>query len=266
MRVAVVGLGKSGTTASLYAILSAMPAATQVVFEPHASVALQSADVAAKVLLNPRVPIEYAFYRQFDKIVLMVRDPRDLLISKALYRVFGAKALHADTSRLDCYLELLRAKESAPRSVSLTQINTLFQSLANAAAHSDEGTTRLLNDALAFHRAFPDCMVFRYEAMVAGQFDALAEYLSLSAAAMKPEVPDGLRRVVRTRGAGGWRDWFCPEDVEHYRPLLSDYMRRYGYADDWTLNLEPVIRAEECSEYAMRLVRERRAGTAAAAR
>ena len=49
-------------------------------------------------------------------------------------------------------------------------------------------------------------------------------------------------------------------DVEHYRPLLSAYMSRYDYDDDWTLESEPVVRAEECSEYVMRLVRERRQG------
>lgn len=264
MRVVIVGLGKSGTTALVYAVRSAMPADTQMLFEPHAYVALQSPNVAAKVLLHPRFPLEHAFYRQFDKIVLLVRDPRDLLISKALYRVFGAKSLHADPAKLDQYVELLRAKEADPRSVSLTRINAVFQSFVGPTLHSDEGLARILNDAVVFHQAFPDCMVFRYEAMVDGQFDSLAQYLSLSAEAMKPVVPDGLRRVVRSRRAGNWRDWYCPEDVEHYRPLLSAYMDRYGYSDDWELDAEPLIRPEECSEYVLRLVRERRGQSAAA--
>ena len=127
MRVVIVGLGKSGTTALLYAVRSAMPADTQLLFEPRSYVKLQSRDVVAKVLLNPRFPIEHAFYRQFDRIVLLVRDPRDLLISKALYRVFGARSLHADPAKLNQYIDLLRAKEADPRSVSLTQINAIFE-------------------------------------------------------------------------------------------------------------------------------------------
>jgi len=47
------------------------------------------------------------------------------------------------------------------------------------------------------------------------------------------------------------------QDVAHYRPLLADYMRRYGYDDDWAIAAEPCIRPEECSEYVLRLVRER---------
>jgi hypothetical protein len=264
MRVVIVGLGKSGTTALLYAVRSAMPADTQILFEPHAFVALQSPHVAAKVLIHPKFPMEHTFYRQFDKIVLLIRDPRDLLISKALYRVFGGKILQSDSTKLDRYLEILRAKESDPRSVSLTRINALFQSLVGPTLDLDGGLTRMLNDAIIFHQAFPNCMVFTYEAMVSGQFDSVAQFLSLRADAMKPEVPDAFRRVVRSRRAGNWRDWFCPEDVEHYRPLLSLYMNRYGYSDDWTLETEPRIRPEECSEYVLRLVRERRGASTAA--
>lgn len=264
MRVVIVGLGKSGTTAVLYAIRSAMPPDTRVVFEPHTYVVVEGTNVAAKVLLNPRFPIDYAFYRQFDRIVLLVRDPRDVLISKLLYRTFGSRALHGDPAKLEQYLALLRAKETDPRSVSLLRINALYETLSGPTLHSDEGRSRMLNDAMAFHDAFPDCMVFKYETMVTGKFDALAEYLSLSAAAMKPDVPAQFSRVVRTRRAGNWRDWFCPEDVVHYRPLLSVYMERYGYSDAWELATEPLVRPEECSGYVMRLVRERRGGTAAA--
>ncbi len=122
-----------------------------------------------------------------------------------------------------------------------------------------------MDGAVAFNRAFPECLVYKYESMVAARFEPVAQYLSLPAEAMNPQVPDSLRRVVRSRRAGNWRDWFCPEDVEHYRPLLSGYMERYDYPDDWLLNPEPRIRPEECSEYVLRLDRERRSspGTSA---
>jgi hypothetical protein len=265
MRIVIVGMGKSGTTALLYAVRAAMPAATDLLFEPRRHVTVQAPDVVAKVVLHPRFPLDDAFYRQFDRIVLLTRDPRDVLVSRALYRVFGARALLADPAKLAQYIALLRAKEADPRSVSLGRINALFETLVGPTLHSDEGLARRFDDALAFHRAFPDCLVFRYEAMVENRFEAVAQYLSLPAAAMRPVVPATLQRVVRSRRSGNWRDWFCAEDVEHYRPLVADYMRRYGYADDWTLNPEPRIRPEECSEYVLRLVRERRDGFVAPA-
>lgn len=147
--------------------------------------------------------------------------------------------------------------------MSLTRINALFQRLVAPTLHSDEGLARMLDDFVAFHRAFPDCTLFRDEDMVEARFDALAQSLALRAEAMKPVVSDGLRRVVRSRRAGNWRTWFCPEDVAHYRPLLAEDMSRYGYADEWALDPAPRIRPEQCSEYVLRLVRERRAGMAA---
>lgn len=263
MRVVVAGLGKSGTTAVLYAIKSAMPDDTQVLFEPRTYVQLDSSNVAAKVLLHPRVAMDYAFYRQFDRVVLLVRDPRDIQISRAPYRAYGARVLLANRESLARYVELLRAKEAQPRSVSLTRINTLFLNQGGSELHSAAGLARMPDDAMAFHDFFPECFGFRYEEMVEGRFDALARYLSLTGT-MKPEVPSAYGRRVRSRRSGNWRDWFCPEDVEHYRPVLSAYMSRYGYDDDWQLNPNPMIRSEECSEYVLRIVRERLGAAAVA--
>ncbi len=160
MRVIIAGLGKSGTTAALYAVRSAMPADTQILFEPRRVIEVQAVNAVAKVLLNPRFSIEDAFYRQFDKMVLLVRDPRDVLISKLLYRTFGSRALHDDPAKLDQYLDLLRAKEANPRVVSLLRINALYEKLSGPTQHSDEGRERLLSGATSFHDAFPDAFVF----------------------------------------------------------------------------------------------------------
>jgi hypothetical protein len=257
MRAVVVGLGKSGTTALVFAIRSAMPPDTQLLFEPKTYVEVRATNVAAKVLLNPSFPLDPAFYRQFDKVVLIVRDPRDILVSKGLYRIYGGNPLHADLPKLHQYVELLRMKEREPRSVPFTRILALFESLNGRPPKPDLGIPQRLNDLVRFQQAFP-CLVYRYEAMVENQFGAVAEYLSLRQQAMNPEVPPSLRRVVRSRRAGNWRDWFCPEDVELYRPLFSPFMRRYGYADDWTLESDPRIPAEEASGYVLRLARERR--------
>jgi hypothetical protein len=262
MRGIVVGLGKSGTTGLVYAIRSAMPADTELLFEPRSYVTLRAPNVAAKVLLHPRYPIGPAFYRQFDRIVLLVRDPRDLLISKALYRIYGNSPLHADQPKLDQYVELLRAKERDPRSVPFVRIVDLFQSLIGRPSRRDAGIARRLNDIVAFQRAFPECLVYTYEAMVAGRFDAVGQYLSLPAERMNPEVPDALRRVVRSRRAGNWRDWFCPEDVAYYRPLFSPFLGLYGYPDDWVLHDKPHLESAEGSDYVLRLARERRGETA----
>jgi len=112
MRVCVAGMGKSGTTALVYAIRAAMPADTVLLFEPRTFVPVTAPNVAAKVLLHTKHPMPYPFYRQFERLVLIVRDPRDVLVSRLLYRAYGATSMLADPARLERYLALLRAKEA----------------------------------------------------------------------------------------------------------------------------------------------------------
>jgi hypothetical protein len=258
VRIVIVGIGKSGTTALLYAVHAAMPSQTPVIFEPRTSFAVTSPDVAAKILIDPRFPMEAGVFHQFDRIVLLVRDPRDIFVSKALYRTRGSVAMQSDPGKLAQYVALLREKEADPRAVPLARINALFDALTEAATTADEAMVQLLDGVVAFHQSFPQAFVYKYESMVAGDFHALGQHLALDPASLVPRVPAELQRVVRTRRAGNWRDWLTPEDVAHYRPMFAPFMARYGYPDEWALNDRPAIHADECSEYVLMLDRERR--------
>ena len=45
---------------------------------------------------------------------------------------------------------------------------------------------------------------------------------------------------------------------EHLGPLMADYLREYGYADDWTLAERSVIPPEHGSLYVERILAEKR--------
>jgi hypothetical protein len=117
----------------------------------------------------------------------------------------------------------------------------------------------------------PDSYLYKYEDFVTGKYFPLEQYLGMSLTGAA-EVPDVLKRVRRTKSYGDWRNWFTEEDVQVFKPLLSPWLGRYGYdADNWTLNQDPVIEREHCSEYFMCLVDEYRknainGGQAASAR
>ena len=208
--------------------------------------------------------MDYAFYRQFDRIVLLVRDPRDIQVSRVPYRAYGARALHADPSKLREYVDLLRAKEAQPRSVSLTRIDTLFVTEGGSALHSPAGIARMLEQAMAFHDAFAQSFVFHYKGHGRRPLRHAGTASFASRGCHGPEVPDAYGRVGGSLRAGNWRDWFRPEDVELFRPVLSADMSRYRYDDDWRLNPNPTICPEECSEYVLRIVRERLGAAAVA--
>lgn len=64
------------------------------------------------------------------------------------------------------------------------------------------------------------------------------------------------QRVARPKEAGRWRDWFMPADVEYDRPLFQDFLVKYAYELDWTLNPNPRIAAEHSTLYVQRMLEE----------
>lgn len=64
------------------------------------------------------------------------------------------------------------------------------------------------------------------------------------------------QRVARTKEAGVWRDWFTPADVDYYRPLFQDFLVKYDYERDWTLDPNPRIAAEHSTLHVQRMPEE----------
>lgn len=105
----------------------------------------------------------------------------------------------------------------------------------------------------------PGIFTFRYEDMVAGRFEHLESFLGF-AVLRDVEVAPEVDRVVRTKGSGGWRHWFTPEDLEWVRADFGPLVRRMGYDDgDWALAPSPEIRPEHASGYVRRILAQKRA-------
>ncbi|HEX8466488.1 MAG TPA: hypothetical protein VF620_01635 [Allosphingosinicella sp.] len=274
MKIVIYGLGKSGTSALFYKVKSSLPPGTIALFEPSSYGLRERArerlhallrgrimpDVLAKVLpCDPR-PVRVRDFDGFDRQVLIVRDPRDWLVSGLLYRSYHAAGFHADAEARD-FLELLRRKEAEPRSVPLLN---LIQALEQAqqAADSSPWRERFAEQAvarpLAFHAERPRLPVFRYEQMVDGVFQAVEDVLGFPLSGSSAVPPD-LQRVVRTKGYGTWRDWFTPSDVDSIRPILQPYLDRYYPAADWDLSPSPSLNPDHGSRYVEGLMNERRA-------
>jgi hypothetical protein len=129
-RILIVGIGKSGTTALFYKIKHALPPrAVHAVFEPQnltelAQIAAKSGGVLCKVLpIGWATPPERALLDSFQQLIVVVRDPRDILISRVLYRIWERRADLSPNVRQK-WLDLLRAKEADPRRVTMAQILT----------------------------------------------------------------------------------------------------------------------------------------------
>lgn len=256
-RILVAGLAKTGTTAVYYALAKALPFAWARFEPPRLAEALEPGRrpyyVKHLLRLHEADPVTEVL-EAFDRRVLLVRDPRDRLISSQLYHLFHARFLDRPGTREEL-LALLEEKERAPAALPFATICRRIQALGGA-----DFFTHLHGVAAQFDRflqAWGDRFhQLRYEDWVAGEVDALDRYLGLPlrnvAAADKPA-----RRVLRTGLAGDWRNWFTAEDVAEMRPHLAPFLERLGYGDDWRLNRPERLDPAHGSGYVRRLLAER---------
>src|SRR5690606_15023024 len=85
-KIVIAGQGKSGTAALFHKIRAAVPDSTRLLFEPRAyEPEPDDGHVLAKVLIDPPGYVDFSTFEPFDKKILIVRDPRDNLISRLLY-------------------------------------------------------------------------------------------------------------------------------------------------------------------------------------
>lgn len=264
MKIAIFGQYKSGTTALFYSIKDVLPKNARLLFEPTEYVADETAGhryVLAKVILGSsgdELRVRYETFADFEKKLLLVRDPRDWVVSGTLFAIQQEPSIYRNETALSAVVSLLQQKEGDPASLPLIAVLECIldaipgQSLDRLRAWIEEQQRWLLR----FHDELGPHLVVRYEEFVDGRVAPLQAYLGL-APNLPPAIDDVHEHTIRTKSHGNWRDWFVEQDVLFFRPLFVEYMRRYGYGDDWRLRDRPRILSRHCSEYVTRMVDRR---------
>ncbi len=256
MKILIVGLPKSGTTILTYRIAAALDDVF-VEFEPvdgpDPAAGAEHRHLVTKKLVGSQTTT-LADYRDYDRRIWICRDPRDFLVSQSLYRWHRPDPPEPiDEAWFDRVLAKLRAKEADPGAVPFLDLEPAdyFETLDAVA----ELRCREVDDGW---------LVYRYEDMVAGRYDRLNRYLGFEVAT-DVEVAEGLERVARRKGAGDWRDWFTPTDVEFFAAGgLDRYMAVFGYdGGDWALNDPQIIDPAHGSAYVTTLFNDHRTATSA---
>ena len=233
MRVLILGEGKSGTTALLRSVATAIGDPSEM-FEPEL---LREEDlepdplVVKKLLLNWR-PREAKLSEHFDKRIFITRDPRDRLISHLLYDAYNA-APSLDSSQRSQWLDALAAKSADPSGIGFAELMHRWWQITERDLFSQhvraiDRTRRFLRrESKGFH-------LLKYEDYVDGNFAAVNAYLGfeLSAGVVASEES----RVARSGSHGDWRLWFTPGDLSVFQPMTSIGLDMQGYdANDWDL-------------------------------
>jgi hypothetical protein len=258
----ILGTGKSGTTALYFRIKNSLSGEAQGLFEPRerepiAAAVAANRPLVAKMLLPIAPELLDELKQWFDRRILLVRDPRDVVVSSVLYTSAYDYCWKHSEAQIRAHLGLLRAKEADSGRVSvLCLLEALWDGFdRNEFAALIETLSRQLH---ALASPPHDYFVVKYEELIAGRLSPLEAYLGFRLTG-NDAVDPAFSRVVRTKGSGAWRDWFTPEDTAFFAPLVRPNMIRFGYdTEDWRTRAGAQLASTHCSDYFLKVVNERR--------
>ncbi|HSW07426.1 methyltransferase domain-containing protein [Aquabacterium sp.] len=262
MRWLIVGTARSGSTALFSALADALDRPRLFFEEPAAqlSAALRrdpAGPVVAKVIFDNESAADIlSAALGVDHKIVLLRDPRDSLVSSLLYAIASLPPQLADPAFCAQLIDLLQRKQQAPAALPLIEIARLFDDTRIGPFVAD--SLRKLEDFAHFEADLGEHWLrLRYEDIVAGRLPAWGRPFGLALPA-EVDVPAEHARVARHRAAGDWRHWFTAADVEALRPGIDPLLRRLGYAADWTLAAPAHIGEAHSWRYVQRLIEERR--------
>jgi hypothetical protein len=174
----------------------------------------------------------------FDRRYVLVRDPRDRLISLLLFLPHWSTAAYPPLWRtraleLSHYVATLRTKVLDPARVPTWLLFERCMRLRFGWRHGEALPTLhyLQQTFLHWHATLPDHETVFYEALTMAPWGQGVDAL----------LPRAYARVLRRGLVGEWRQWFTPEDCAYFRPVFQPYLTWYGYDNDWTLSDTPQI-------------------------
>lgn len=261
MRILILGSPKTGTTYLFYMIKKVMPDDTACFFEPEShddqTELLSHSSVLTKFLITGNSfgsLMKPEALARYDKTILLVRDPRDMLVSTFMYHIYE-NSITADLARFAAFMTLLRIKEEDPSAFSMKALIDLQAQINDSSPL--EITEFVCNNiglsSLILEKWADKLILLKYEDMVAGKLAAVESYLGLNLIPTDTEIPLEHKVVTRSKASGDWKNWYRPEDEDWCKRLFGTYVGKFGYADEWDLPKVTQLDAERASRYAMRV-------------
>lgn len=265
MNVLVIGKSKTGTTVISKTIARSLPGETMFLFEPTDVAAFtqehDKQNTVIKVLFDQWLDKKRQLstiannnsQMQFDKLVLIRRDPRDEVISVLLYYPFDMKRVVKDQGLFDAWIELLQEKERTPASISFMHMCETFDSLFNM--NYTKSLSKFSSFDYGFYhfctRIWHHHLLLRYEDFITENTQGLAQYLNLELSKER-DVGASYKQTYRTGSCNNWKRYFTEEDITYFKQF-SDTFSLLGY-DDWELAPADHIPERELSGYVRMLL------------
>ncbi|MGH8868019.1 MAG: hypothetical protein ACRDYU_08495 [Actinomycetes bacterium] len=256
--ILVAGPSKTGTTGVYASVKRGLKLAgidARTVHEPVTPDTLDTlfrfaptVPVMTKVTMN-RIKTVVPDVRVFDRRVMTVRDPRDVVVSSLLFRPLTTKGIHrtAGTTAVSEFVAALERKEADPSSLSVLALFELARDLRIGSPPFPMMVTVMSRQKRFMDRGLVHLV--RYERFVENDLDDLSEYLGFAVENTSARQAAWIGHVARSQSSGDFRRWFLPDDLTFFNDLFGEHLRAFGYERDVTLDPEPKIDPATSSEY-----------------
>jgi len=260
-RIVVFGLYKTGTTALFHNIKNSLSHPPRLLHEAKKFIP-ESRDretgVLAKVIIGHE-SVDYASFMQFERKVLVIRDPRDWIISGCLFLTQEVERIYLDSAAVKDIVGALRKKELSPKAVpfSLVLKKVLAYSALNSIDAFLEWAGQILGTVIEFESRLEAGFRMGYEDFVDRRVTELGCYLGIIIGD-DISMSRQFAHVARSTTYGNWKSWFTRSDVELFAPVFNPFLSYYGYDTDWRLAEQPILEPALGSGYVMRIIRRKR--------
>ena len=266
MKIMILGTGKSGTTALVFKVAGGLPDCQAFSGGKPGKYLGDYENAVYKHTYHEGKGKSFELFRDhleqehYDRKIWIARDPRDVAVSRMLYR--WQRGIQGQEAQYQAHLQLVLQKEEDPRSVAFYEICRYIGyngwPISTEEVLEEERTRyqQMCDFVLSLGE---DWFLFTYEDMVSGNFDTLNAFLGFKVQG-DAEVPKstGKAKVVRKKSTGDWRHWFTEEDTELFKSGYTPYMESMGYdCNDWALHPNPTIEPEYSSIYMQRLAQRK---------
>lgn len=262
MNVIVAGLAKTGTTGLYTTVKRSLCESVGdpvCLFEPKnikpiehyfKEIRKKSVDSFSERPLLCKVMLKKEFFEKphildkFDKKIMIVRDPRDRLLSMLLFKALSRpKSVEKSIPE---FINLLEEKENNPSSMSFVELCEKVKQLGMGEINIKKSIELLefQNEMICkhgFHKVF-------YEEFVDGNTQGLQDYLGLGKINNESQSK-WLQHIERSKGHGEWRNWFTHKDIIQLAPLLDEAISHTGYSNNWDIFKDQEINPESSSKY-----------------
>jgi hypothetical protein len=269
MNILVIGKAKTGTTVISKTIQKSIPGPTEYHLEPKKVSFFEQeyftnsgCSQVVKIIFEhwsntPRMRnaiIHNEAELKFDKVICIVRDLRDEIISRLMYLIYPYKQEHdLKPEQIAAWIAILEKKERSPRSIAFIKLFAEFEKIFKVSFHGQ------LNYSIMQSKIYYDFIqgpaknsyLIKYEDFVTGKLQLLEKYLGFPIA--NDQTVDGLERTKRSATFNNWKQVFTSEDVEFLKPQLSPILEQFGYWD-WELEAGSKLESEHYSEYIKRII------------